>query len=388
MMQLEYSGTIKVAERIKQMSREGVEVINLASGTLEDTPQAVKEATKEAIDEGMGARLTDVAGLLELREVIAKKLATEDGVYVDPGSQIMVTVGAKGAILEAFQAALKPGDEVLVLDPFWTSYKPLVILSGAVPKLVPMRKDKYFKVDANNIRREITPRSKMLILNTPHNPTGRVFTKSEIETICDIAKQHNLIILSDESYKELVFDNYKHYSIASFPGMDERTIIIYSFGKAYNMFGWRIGYAASKNEEIIRRMLTIQSNSVSCATSFAQRGALAAFTKAQKDLYLTVKTLQKLCDITVEKLNKIEGVSCEKPEEGYCVFPDFSKIAESSDNLADYLLEEGGIACTPGSAFGNVGRGHIRINYKHEEPYLIKGLERLEKTIRSYIKAR
>jgi aspartate/methionine/tyrosine aminotransferase len=386
MMQLEYSGTLRVADRIKQISREGIEVINFALGTLENTPQVVKEATKKAIDEGMGASLTDVAGLLELREVIAKKLASEDGVYVDPRSQILVTVGAKSAILEAFQAILKPGEEVLILDPFWTSYKPLVVLSGAIPKLVPMRKDKYFKVDANNIRREITSKSKIIILNTPHNPTGRVFTKSEIQAICDIAKEYNLIVLSDESYKELVFDSYKHYSTASFPGMEERTVIVYSFGKAYTMYGWRLGYAASRNEDIISRMLTIQSNAVSCATPFAQKGALAAFVDGQEDLRRAVKTHQKLCGITVRKLNEIGGVSCEMPEEGYCVFPDFSKIAESSDDLAEYLLEEGGIASTPGSAFGNVGREHIRINYRHEETYLRKGLERLEKTIKSYVK--
>jgi aspartate/methionine/tyrosine aminotransferase len=385
MIQLEYSGTLKVSERMKQISRKGIEIINFASGTLKDTPRAVIEATKEAIEEGMGATLTEVAGLLELREVIAKKLAEEDCVHVDPVSQVIVTAGAKGAILEAFQAVLKPGDEVLVPDPYWTSYKPLVILSGAVPKMVPLRKEEHFRLDANNIRREITPRSKMLILNTPHNPTGRVFTKSEIQAVCNIAIEHDLLVLSDESYKELVFDNYKHYSIASFPGMGERTIIVYSFGKAYNMYGWRIGYAASNNEEIIRRMLAIQSNSVSCATSFAQRGALAAFTQAQEYLQKTVKTLKKLCYITLERLNKIDGVSCEEPEEGYCIFPDFSKISESADELADYLLEEGGIASTPGSAFGNVGKAHIRINYRHEEPYLIKGLEKLEKTIKSYI---
>lgn len=381
-MEFEYSGTLKVVDKIRKMSQGGVEIINFAGGTLDDTPLVVKEATKGAIDKGFGSELTDSAGLLELREVIAERLESEEGIHVDPKSQIIVTVGAKNAILEAIQATIKPGEEVLILDPFWPSYKPLVTLAGAVPKIVPLRKGRNFELDGDNILRGISSKSKMIILNTPHNPTGRVFTKVEIEAICDIAKKYDLMILSDESYKRLVYDDHKHYSPASLPGMSERTIIVYAFSKAYTMYGWRVGYAFG-NEEIIRRMVTIQSNSVSCPTSFAQIGAVAALRDGEKHIRRVVKTYQKLRDITVKKLNEIDGVSCETPEGAFWVFPDVSKIADPSDPLVECLLE-GGVATTPGSAFGDAGFGHLRIIYRHNEEYLKKGLRRLKNKIKLY----
>jgi aspartate/methionine/tyrosine aminotransferase len=384
MRELEYSGTLKVADNIRQMSRRGFEIINFAGGTLDDTPLVVKEATKAAIDEGLGSGLTDSAGLYELRQAIANKLAIEYDIHVDPRSQIIVTVGAKNAILEALQATVEPGEEVLIIEPFWPSYKSLVNLAGGIPKLVPMRKDRYFELDKNNIRREIGPKSKMIILNTPHNPTGRVFTKNEIEAICDIAKEFDLIVLSDECYREIVYEGNKHCSPASFPGMDMRTITVYSFAKAYTMYGWRVGFAAA-NEEIVSKMVMIQSNSVSCPTSFAQKGAVAALREGEKHIHRVIKTYQKLRDITVNKLNEIESVSCETPEGGFWVFPDVSKITGSSERLVEYLLEKGRIATTAGFAFGDCASRHLRISYRHEEPYLRKGLEHLMAALKTYI---
>jgi aminotransferase len=247
-----------------------------------------------------------------------------------------------------------------------------------------MRQDRYFEVDPDNIVQEIGPKTKMIILNTPHNPTGRVFNIKEIEAVCDIVKEYNLIVLSDECYKDLVYGNNKHYSIASFPGMKERTIIVYSFAKAYTMYGWRIGFAAGE-EEIIKRMVMIQSNTLSCPTSFAQKGAVAALNEVGKHTQQTVQKYKELRDLTVKELNEIEGVSCETPEAGFWVFPNVSKIAVLSDSLVEYLLEEGGIAVTPGSAFGNAGLGHLRIIYRHEEKYLKRGLNKLAVAIKSYI---
>jgi aspartate/methionine/tyrosine aminotransferase len=382
-MNLEYSGTLKIVDKIRKMSQKGMEVINFAGGTLDDTPMPVKKATKKAIDEGLGSDLTESTGLFELRELIAEKLQFEDGVHVDPQSQIIVTVGAKNAILEAIQATVKPGEEVLIFDPFWPSYKPLVSLTGAIPKFVPLKKGRYFELDGDQISREISSKSKMIILNTPHNPTGRVFTQKEIEAVCDIAKKHNLIILSDESYKQLIYVNQKHYSPASFPGMKEKTIIVYAFSKAYTMYGWRVGYAAG-NDEIIKKMAMIQSNSVSCPTTFAQKGAVAALKESEKHVRRVVRRYRRLRDFTVRKLNEIEGISCEPPEAAFWVFPDVSRIADPADPLVEYLLKEGQIATTPGSAFGNVGSGHLRIIYRHDEEYLKKGLNLLETKVKSF----
>jgi aspartate/methionine/tyrosine aminotransferase len=365
------------------MAEQGVEVTNFAGWTLTDTPLIVKEATKKGIDEGLGSNLTDCAGMPELRHAIAQELASEEIIRVDSG-RIVVTAGAKNAILEAIQATVEPGEEVLILDPFWPSYKVLVILSGGVPRFAPMRrKDSRFEIDEDNIRQAISPKSKMIILNTPHNPTGRVFTRQEIEVVCNISKEYNLIVLSDECYKELVYDGNKHYSIASFPGMAERTIIVYSFSKAYSMYGWRVGYAVA-NEEIIRRMVIIQSNSISCPTSFAQKGAIAALRQGKRHVKKVVKNYQNLRDISVNKLRRIDGVLCENPEGAFWVFPNVSRIEEPSDRLAEYLLEKGQIATTPGSAFGSGGSSHLRIIYRHKEDYLKEGLKNLEKALKNY----
>lgn len=383
---IEYSGTLRVSDRIRQLTSKGIEVINFGGGgSLDNTPRAVKEATKRAIDEGYGANLTEVAGIFELRESIARKIVAEGGLWYDPRTQIMVTVGAKTAIVMAMEAMVDPGDEVIILDPYWTSYKPMVDLARGVPKIVPLRKNGKFTVDVDAIRNAVTPRTRMLILNSPSNPIGRVFSRQELEEISAVAIKHDLIVLSDECYKELTYEGNVHFSIASFPGMGDRTIVIYSFGKAYTMFGWRVGYAAG-NEQIIKTMLTIQSNLVSCPTTFAQKGALAALEESQPDLEQTVKYYKKLRDITVSRLSAIKGISCAIPEFGYCAFPDVSGLAESADALAEYLLEKWHVAVTPGSVFGNAGKAHLRISYRHGEPYLEKGLNLLEEALESYRK--
>jgi aspartate aminotransferase len=384
MKDLEFSGTIRVLEKVQEMSRRGIKVTNFGGGTLDDTPLFVKHATKKSIDDGLGSGLTNTLGLLELREAVAQDLAQKDGLRVDPESQVIITVGAKNGIIEAIQATIEPGEEVVVLDPCWPSYIPLIVLCGGVPKIVPMGKNKYFEVDANNIRRAIGSRTKMIIVNSPHNPTGRVFKKNELEAISNIAKEYDLYVVSDECYKDLVYDDNKHYSIASFPDMVDRTIVIYGFSKAFAMAGWRIGYVVA-NGEIIRKMMIIQSNTVSCPTTFAQKGAVAALKEGQDHLIHVVKAYQKLRDIAVEKLNEIKGVFCEKPEGAFWVFPNVSYISERSDQLSDYLLEHGRIATTPGSTFGDNAVEYLRIIYRHEEAYLRKGLEILKKKIEGYM---
>jgi len=383
MKELEYSGTLKIVDKIRQLSKRGFDVVNFAGGTLDDAPGVVKEATKKAIDDGLGSDLTDSAGLLELREVIAERLKLKEGVKADARSQIIVTIGAKNAILQTLQATLEPQDEVLILDPYWPSYKPLVLLAGAVPRFVPMGYKKRFEVDVDNIASRITAKSRMIIINTPHNPTGRVFTKKELEAVSDVAKKYNLFVLFDECYKELIYDHRKHYSIASFPGMADRTVIVYSFSKAYTMYGWRVGYAVG-DPEIVRRMVTIQSNSVSCPTSFAQKGAVAALKESETHLRRVVENYQRLRDTAVKRLNEIKGVSCDTPEGAYWVFPNVSEITNPSDPLVEYLLETGKIATTPGSAFGESRPEHLRIIYRHEPDYLTRGLKRLKEVIENY----
>ena len=224
----------------------------------------------------------------------------------------------------------------------------------------------------------------MLVLNTPQNPTGRVLEMEELEWIHRIVHDKDLLILSDECYKQALYDDRQHYSIAALPGMKNKTIIIYSFSKAYTMYGWRVGYAIA-NEDVIQRMIRIQSNTVSCPTSFAQIGALSALKDGSDHVAESLKRYRKLRDLAVEMLNDIEGVSCEIPEGGFWIFPDVSRISDPADPMIDYLLERHHIGLIPGSAFGDNAPGHCRIWYLHQEAYLQKGLGKLQVGIREYI---
>ena len=382
----EYSQTIKAMDKIRKLSSSGIDVINLAGGgTLKNTPLPIIDATKMALDEGVGASLTETAGLLELREIISRKLAEEENLNYDPEREIIITVGAKNAILFSIMATTKPGDEVIILSPFWPSFKPLTSIAGAVPKIVDMRKTDTFEIDESNLRKVITPRSKMIILNNPNNPTGKVFGTEELELLCAIAEEYDLTLLSDECYRQLLFDRSKKFrSIASFPKMKGRTIIIYSFGKAYTMHGWRLGYAVAKRH-IVEKMIRIQSNAVSCPTTFAQKGGVVALSACEKYVCEATALYKKLCDITVTELNSIERVRCAAPDFGYCAFPDVSQITTSTSHFADFLLERHHVGVTPGSAFGNAGNCHVRVNYRHEEAYLREGLRRLRNGIEDYM---
>jgi aspartate/methionine/tyrosine aminotransferase len=382
MVELGYSGTLEVADKIRSMIRDKIEIINFVSGTLRDTPLDVKTMTKKAIDNDLGADLTDSAGLFELRNSIADNLYLKTKLSYDPHSDLVITVGAKNAILEAIQATVSPGEEILLIDPYWPSYKQIIALSGAVPRAVPMGKNNYFDITEKNIVNNIGPKSRMIIVNTPHNPTGRVFNENELDLLSHIAKKYSLIILSDESYRDLVYGNYKHLSIAAFPGMKSRTIIIYSFSKSFSMYGWRVGYAAA-DREIIGKMIAIQSNTVSCPTTFAQEGCIAALKIEEKHIANIVERYERLRDMTVKLMNKICGISCAVPEGAFWVFPDFSKLSCSTIGLADNLLNNYGIAITKGSFFGDNAQSFFRLIYRHEEPYLKYGLKKLKKAIES-----
>jgi len=373
-----FSGTLKIEKRISEMRQSGIDVITFMKKA--DTPQHVKDAAKKFLDSPRAASYTDVAGLLELREAIAEKLERENAIDADPLSEIMVTVGGKQAIFTATLATINPGDEVLIQDPTWVSYQQCVRLAGGVPVPVPLLEEEDYRTSHKLIERSITPKTKMIVICSPNNPTGSMLDKEDCEHIADIARRNDLLILTDESYENFVYDGSKHYSVASFSDMKERTITVHSTSKIYHMPGWRIGWVTA-NKEIMRRMLAIQSQTITCPTSFAQAGAVAALSKplglGDMPINEVVRQYEEKRNVMVNALNKIPGISCVVPRGGFMAFPNVSKLGMSSLETCEFLLEKAKVATTPGIVFGRQGEGHLRFIYSSPIEEIEKGLDRV-----------
>jgi aspartate/methionine/tyrosine aminotransferase len=374
------SGMTKYNEKLAEMKRAGMNVIGFKS--RQDTPQHIKDAAKKMLDSPDAASYVDLRGLSELRRSIADKLKEQNSIDADPDDQIVVTVGAHAAILATMLALINPGDEILVEDPGWITYTHSIHLAGGVPVPVPLVEKKGWKLSHEEMEKRIGPKTKMIVINNPHNPTGRVLTKDDIEEIIEVAKNHELLILVDEAFENYVYDGLKHYSIASFPGMAERTITIQTTSKLFNMYGWRLGWVTG-SKEIIQQMAIAHSHMVACATSFVQAGAIAALNQ-KPVLGLGGMTLSELRseytkrrDAMVDGLNRIPGISCVKGNGGYHAFPNFSAFGMSSAEMYDYLLEKARVHTTPGGEFGAVGEGHLRFHYTCPVNEIEKGLEQI-----------
>ena len=267
------SPSVALAARVRELRASGVDIINF--GTRPDVPQHVKRAAVDCLDSGASAAYTDERGLPELRKAIVGKLARENALDVDAEREIVVTAGAKQAIFAAVMALADRGDEVLVENPGWVSFAPIVNLAGATSVPVPLREDRHLILDAADLRERVTPATRVLLLCNPHNPTGAVHDEHSMKAIAEVVSEHELVVVADESYERLVYDGRPHVSITSLPGMRDRTVTVQTTSKIYNMAGWRIGWLATP-PEAVRHILAIQSNTITCPTSFAQAGAAAA----------------------------------------------------------------------------------------------------------------
>ncbi|MGN6562660.1 MAG: pyridoxal phosphate-dependent aminotransferase, partial [Thermomicrobiales bacterium] len=314
-------------------------------------------------------------GIIELRRAIVDKLRTENGLDYTP-DEIIVTPGGKPAVYASLMALVDREDEVLVLEPGWVSYAPEVVLAEGQPVMVPMPTDENFRVTAELLRAYITPRTKALIFCSPNNPTGRVATDDELHAIASVAQEHNLIVLSDEIYEKLVYDGRTHRSLATLPGMHERTITLNGFSKAYAMTGWRLGYLAAP-APIVKQILKVHSHSVTCATSFGQRGAVTALTGPQHFIGEMVAAYDRRRHLVTDGLNAIPGVRCALPEGAFYAFPDITGTGLSSADCAELLIDQAGVAVTPGSAFGPNGEGFLRLAYSTSDDLLQRAVERM-----------
>ncbi|MDZ4741822.1 MAG: pyridoxal phosphate-dependent aminotransferase [Verrucomicrobiota bacterium] len=377
------SKTLAIDSKAKGMKAEGIEVFNFGAGEPDfDTPDYIRNAAVEALNSGF-TRYTPSSGIPELRQAIADKLKKDNGIDYK-ANQVIVNCGAKHSCFNAIMATINPGDEVIIPAPYWLSYPEMVKLAGGEPYMVQTKEENGFKLTADELRESISPASKMVILNTPGNPTGAVYTRQELEDIVEAALEDDLLILSDEIYEKLVYDDAQHFSVASFSKEAyESTITINGFSKSYAMTGWRLGYLAAP-EAIAKSIDSIQSHSTSNPTSFAQKGALAALkdSAASEEFINTMLVeFKKRRHYMFERISAIDGLSVIKPMGAFYMLVNISQSGLKSAEFTERLLEEKKVAAVPGIAFGD--DKYIRLSYATSMQIISDGLEKLDEFCQS-----
>jgi len=366
------STTLKISATAKRLTASGLDIIDMGVGEPDfDTPKHIVEAGCNSIRMGE-THYAPTGGIPELRQLIAEKLSQENRIPTE-ADEVIVTPGAKMAVFAAVQALLQEGEECLLIGPSWVSYEPSVAFAGGSVL--------WGEVDENfmpqNIAEIISPKTRLIIVNSPSNPTGAVFEKQVLKEIRDLAVDHDLFVISDEIYEKIIYD-HEHISIASFPGMAERTVTINGFSKAYAMTGWRLGYLTGP-KEIMKWVIRLLSHSVSQATTFVQRAGVAALQGPQDDVEFMVTEFRARRDLLVAGLKSL-GIPCSVPGGAFYVFPDVSGYG-GGDHFTERLLKEALIAATPGSAFGPGGADYVRLSYATSQNRIRQALERIEKNI-------
>ena len=368
--------TLAIDSKAKQMKAEGLDVVGFGAGEPDfDTPQHIKDAAAKALAAGF-TKYTPAAGIPELRQAIADKHQRENGLSFKP-SQIIVSCGGKHSCYNVILATCEEGDEVIIPSPYWLSYPEMVKLAGARSVIVPTSDKTEFKITPATLREAITPRTRLLILNSPSNPTGSVYSPEELRALGDICVEKGVLIMSDEIYEHLLYDGAVHRSMASFsPAHLQQTIIVHGFAKAWSMTGWRLGWCAAP-EPIAKAIDAMQSHSTSNPTSFAQKGAVAALTGPQDHLALWLAEFNKRRTFAWSRLNRIPGVSCVNAKGAFYLFPNISGTGLKSSDFCARLLETEKVAAVPGVAFG--ADDYVRLSYATSMANLEKGLERIER---------
>lgn len=384
------SPTLAIDAKAKQMVKDGLDVIGFGAGEPDfDTPEVIKNEAVVALQKG-DTKYAPASGTVQLKEAICLKMERDHGLKYT-ANQVVVSCGAKHALYNLFQVICDPGDEVIIPAPYWVSYSEQVILAGAKPVLIQTNEAAGFKMTAANFRAAITPRTVALILNSPSNPTGTVYTKAELEAIAAVAVEKKITVVSDEIYEKLIYEG-EHVSIASLgPEMKDQTIIINGVSKTYAMTGWRIGYAVG-DAKIIKAIGDLQSHSTSNPTSFCQpASAFAIANPPLEEIDRMVAEFRKRRDFMVETLNRIPGIRCRKPEGAFYVFPNISgllgkrvagKAITDGDVFAELLLEHSKVALVPGSGFG--APEFVRLSYATSMENIEKGLSRIAKFVTDY----
>jgi aspartate/methionine/tyrosine aminotransferase len=371
----------EAAARARALEATGRSVIHLEIGEPDfDTPANVREAAKRALDAGE-THYAPFPGLPALRQAIAADSLPRRGFAPDPAN-VFVTVGGKGVMFYAILALVDPGDEVIVPDPGFPIYESVTRFVGGVPVPIPIRQENQFRLDPAELAALVTPRTKLIVINSPANPTGGVLTAEDLRAIADVAIEHDLAVLSDEIYSRILYDGATHTSIAALSGMRERTIVLDGFSKTWAMTGWRLGYAIVPSS-LAHGFGRLIINSVSGATTFAQIGALEAISGPQHEVDAMVEEFRSRRDLVVDGLRALPGVTCLRPVGAFYVFPEISAMGVSGDELAERLLNEAGVSVLAGTAFGTLGANHIRLSYANSRENLSEALRRMRPVVES-----
>jgi aspartate aminotransferase len=369
----------EVLAKARALEAQGKKIIHLEIGEPDmDTPVNIRAAAKKALDSGF-THYGPAVGLPDVRTTIAEHMTKALGVQFHQ-NQVVVTPGAKPIMFFVILACVDEGEEVIYPNPGFPIYESVINFANAKPVPLALKEEKGFRFDIDDLRKLVTKKTRMLILNTPHNPTGGVLTKDDLEQIAKVAVEHDLIVLSDEIYRRIVYDGFEHTSITQFPGMPERTIILDGFSKTFAMTGWRLGFGVMP-EELVPLIAQLQINSNSCTASFSQIAGIEALTGPQHDVEAMVKEFGRRRDVIVEGLNAIPGFRCRKPLGAFYVFPNITGTGKSSRFLADYLLNEAGVACLSGTAFGRYGEGHLRLSYANSVENITIALEKIQSAV-------
>lgn len=379
--------TLAITAKAKQLKKEGIDVIGFGAGEPDfDTPENIEEAAIDAIKKGY-TRYTPASGINELKEAIVKKFKRDNNLNYKT-SNIMISTGAKQCLSNIFQAILNPGDEVIVPVPYWVSYPELIKLSDGIPVFAKCEESNNFKYTREILEESISPKTKAIIINSPNNPLGTVYSKEELTMIAEFAHQYDILIISDEIYEKLIYGNKNHISIASISNdAFARTIVINGVSKSYAMTGWRIGYTAA-DEKLIKIMSNIQSHTTSNPNSIAQYASVEALNGEQESLDIMVNEFAKRRNYMVDKINSIRSLSCIKPEGAFYVMVNISKLFNKKINnqvitdslsFSNLLLEHEKVAVIPGIAFGV--DNYIRLSYATSMDNIINGLSRIEKFV-------
>ena len=377
---LPFSGIRKIYELASTLGKEGKNIIHLEIGRPDfDTPKHIKEAAKDALDSGK-VHYTSNYGLIELREAVSEKLFSDNNITVNPQDEIIVTSGVSEANFIIMASLLEKGDEVIVLTPCWPTYLDLPPFFGAKVVAIPMYTNHRFDIDFEIIEKSINKKTKLMIINSPSNPTGIVLSEKSIHRFAELAEQYNLLVLSDEIYEKIIYDKNKHISIASLPGMKKRAIVVNGFSKAYSMTGWRIGYVAASSD-LIRGFIRVHQKCVTCASSISQHGAISALKGDQICVSDMVAEFDRRRRFLVDGLNRIPHVTCEKPDGTFYVFPDFREYNIDSEKLSLHLLEKAGVAVAPGGIFGLGGETRLRLSYTNTLENLSSAIEKISMSL-------
>ncbi len=374
MSRLGTESAFEVLARARALERQGKEVIHLEIGEPDfDTPPHIREAGKRALDDG-ATHYGPAAGLPELREAIAKDVGATRQIPVTP-EEIVVTPGAKPIMYFVITSLVDPGDEVIYPNPGFPIYESVINFVGGVPVPIPLREEEGFGFDLDVFERRVSPKTRLIIVNSPQNPTGGVLEPAQLERIAAIALRHRIPVLADEIYKSFLYEG-DFASITRVPGMKDLTIILDGFSKAYAMTGWRLGYGVMPRD-LADHVTRLMVNSNSCTASFTQWAGIAALEGDQMPVATMVDEFRRRRDLIVEGLNGLPGVSCRSPRGAFYVFPNVKAIGRPSAEIADALLNEAGVALLGGSAFGEHGEGYLRLSYANSEANIRKALDRM-----------